>query len=425
MESLEFALGRKRALAAPSPPPTRFVGYFVPNGIRMQKFTPATEGPGFDLPPTLEPLLPLQDRLLVLSGLSNLPGVPEGAGDHAAGTGAFLTAAFPKKTEGEDLSVGVSVDQRIAQGIGAATRFPSLELGLEGGSSTGGCDFGYSCAYIRNVSWTSPSTPAPKMVNPQVVFDRLFAGQDPSLTEAEIALRRKHRLSVLDHVLAEAESLSPKLAKADRLKLGQFMDAVRDLELQIEALSSAPVCEPPGYPAPGLDIPSHAKVMHELLVLALRCDLTRVLTFMLANGFSDRHYAFLGVSGGHHQLSHHGEKPEDVAQLETIDRWEVELLASLAAGLDAVDEGEGTLLDHTLLYWSSELSDGNTHGHEGMPVLLLGKAGGKVSPGRHVVYDPPRPVADLYTAFLEVFEVAGPEGELFGDDATGPLPSLG
>ncbi len=404
-------------------PPQRLICYFVPNGLRMQVFTPEKEGKSYVLTPTLEPLAPFKQQSLILSGLASAPGQPdEGGGDHASGTGSFLSARHCKRTEGQDIVNGVSVDQVVAGQIGGATRFGSIQLGLEGGSSVGGCDFGYSCAYLRNVSWVDESTPLPKMINPQLVFDRFFAGADATASAEQIAMRRHHRRSVLDYVAGEAKRLQPRLGAGDKVKLDSYLTSVREVELAIEALANAPVCDAPGYPAPQLDIEAHARVMADLMVIALKCDLTRVASFMFANGFSERHYAFLGVTEGHHALSHHSDKPEAIAQLELIDRWEVVQLAYLLEKLAAVEEADGsTLLDNTLVYWSSEMSDGNSHDHFGIPVILAGGGASLIKGGRHVVYPDKTPMANLFVSMLQAFGVAT---DAFGDDGTAPLTHL-
>lgn len=428
LESLTPGVARRYAFAAPDDTPEggaahpkRNVFWFVPNGIHMPSWTPSAEGPDYALPLILEPLAGLRGELTVLTGLANLPGIPDGPGDHAAGTGSFLTARHVHKTEGDDIKNGISVDQAIANAVGGDTRFASVQLGIEGGSSVGGCDSGYSCAYIRNISWAGDKTPMPKMVNPQLVFDRFFAGFDPGATKAQIATRRKHQLSVLDYAFEQAKGLSTNLAQSDLHKLDEYMTSVRELELQIETLADAPTCEPIAYPAPNLELPEHSQVMSDLMVLALRCDLTRQISFMFGNGSTGRSYGFLGVQGGHHDISHHQNNPENFAKLEIINTFEIERFAYFLEKLRGVDTGDGrTLLDDTLVFFSSEISDGNSHGHTDLPVLLAGGRDWAVTPGRHVVYEQ-TPIANLFTSMLQMH---GIEAETFGDDGTGPLDRL-
>lgn len=397
----------------------RFIAWYVPNGINMAKWTPALEGAAYDLSPILTPLLDVKSKLFVLSGLNNTPGQPEGAGDHAGGTSAFLTCRHVVKTEGADIKNGISMDQVAASVVGQATRIPSLQLGTEGGGSAGGCDSGYSCAYTRNISWASETQPLSKTVNPQVVFDQLFGGFDPAATEAEKAKRLKYRTSVLDYALGEANSLSGRLGSTDRRKLEEYMDGVRDLETKL-GKGTGPVCEPIDKPPASLDYPSHVKLMCDLMVLALQCDATRVITFMMRNAGSGMNHDFIGAPGAHHDLSHHNSEQAKLDLLEVIDTWEVAQFAYLVKKLDSVQEGTGTLLDNCAVYFSSEIADGNAHGHKDMPVLLAGSAGGVFSPGRHIKYAG-APLANLFTSILSAM---GVDLKTFGEDGTGTLPGL-
>jgi len=400
-------------------PACRAIFYYVPNGFHMPEWTPAQEGAGYTMPRILAPLAGLRDELLVLSNLANAPGnVPGVPGDHAQGTGAFLTCRTPYKTAGADISLGISLDQVAAEAIGGATTFPSLQLGLQGGGSTGGCDSGYSCAYSRNISWAGESTPLPKMTNPRLVFDRLFAGLDADMTAEAIARRKAHRLSVLDHVTAEASVLSGTLGAADRAKLDEYLTGVRDLEVRIESADEEAQCDPGPEPPLDYSYPEHVRLMSDLMVLALRCDATRLITFMLQNAASNRNYGFIGVSGAHHELSHHQNDAATQELLTQIGTWEVEQLAYLLEGLRAVDEGGSTLLDNTVVYFSSEIADGNAHQHEDLPVLLAGRAGGALEPGRHVLLPDREPLANLYVTLLQLL---GVDADAFGVDGTRAL----
>ena len=319
----------------PPPPPRRMVVFYVPNGIHMPDWTPAVTGPDYVLPPILEPLAPFKDQLLVLSGLNNLAAKANFAGDHARGTGSFLTCMPVLKSEA-NIQNGVSVDQQLAKAIGDWTTFPSLELGAEGGGSTGGCDSGYSCAYTRNIAWADAQTPVPKEVNPQEVFDRLFKGYDQTLTVAQVERRRLLRLSVLDFVEEDAKALKLVLGKADRQKLTQYLDAVRELEKRIEKEAEAPQCYPGQKPAPALDVETHVRLMADLTALAFQCDLTRVVTFMLGNAGSNRVFSNLGINDAHHYLSHHAGDVSKQAKLSVIDTWETAQLAYLLDKLAAI-----------------------------------------------------------------------------------------
>ena len=411
----------KAALADAPAPPTRLLFYFVPNGIHMEAFTPATAGTGFELTPILTPLAAHQSKLNVISGLGNKPAIVPVAGDHARGTGSFLTCVTPVKSEGADVFNAKSVDQVAAEAHGDATLFPSLQLGTVNAISIGSCDSGYSCAYSRNISWAGPSTPLPKISKPQVLFDRLFGGMDPAATEEEIARRRLLRTSVLDGAIEDAVRLQALLGKGDQLKVGEYLESVYEVEQLIQQAAQAPACDAPAAPGEPGDVPGLLKAMSDLMVIALTCDMTRVMSFMLGDGGSNRSYDFIGVSGAHHEISHHQNDPGNWDKLTTIDIWEAEQLAYLLGRMDAVAEGEGTLLDHSAVFWSSEIEDGNSHSHVNLPVVLAGGAGGRIPGGRHLVYEDEQPIADLFISLLDTVDVVV---DSFGADGTGPLAGL-
>lgn len=416
--ALPFLESLLPAQARAAAPPQRLIFYFVPNGIHMPAWTPASTGADYALTPILQPLSAWKSELLVLSGLSNLSGRPDGDGDHAGGTSAFLTCAKANKS-GSDVRLGISVDQVAAQKLGPGSRFPSLQLGLDGGSSGGQCDSGYSCAYTTNISWAGIRTPLPKMHDPRAVFDVLFAGADQGKTADQLASRRRTRKSVLDYVLGEAQSLSPRLGTNDRRKLDEYMSAVRSVEMRIDNPTlSCGTKRPPDKP---MRFSEHAKLMADLLVLALSCDLSRVVSFMWGNGLSNRSYAFLGVPGAHHELSHHGGNPAIQSELQIINTYEVQQVAYLVDALSQVKEGASSLLDQTAIYFSSDISDGNAHMHADLPVLLLGRLGGTLKPGRHLRY-PDQPVSNLFLSLLRAIDHPQPR---FGSDSTAPLEGLG
>jgi len=417
----------RRATAEPGVSPLRALFYYLPCGIHMPSWTPATEGPGFALPKILEPLLDEQNMVdlrgdvLVLSGLANLPAKPEGPGDHAGGTSAFLTCTHVLKSETEFLN-DISIDQLIANAIGGETPHRSLQFGTASGGTMGNCDSGYSCAYTSNVSWADPKTPLPKLSSPQVIFDLLFSGFDPDATAEELARRRANRLSVIDYAGDQVQALQTKLGKTDRDKLDQYLTGLRDLEKRVTNESTDPICELPAmFSGAFQDYQGHVDLMTELMVLSLQCDQTRVITFMLENAGSYRDYAFIGAPGAHHEISHHQDLPENFAKLETIDRWEIAQFANLLQKLKNSPDGDGNLLDNTVVYLSSEIADGNAHNHNNLPVLLAGKLGGALSPGRHVKYANEPPLADLFVSIAQAF---GVDTDTFGDDGTGPLPNL-
>lgn len=419
LEQMMPSIARAQTMGVPAP--RRLVAFYVPCGIHMQKWTPAATGSSYALTPTLQPLANHKSKFLVLSGLANNPAKPDGPGDHASGTGAFITAAHPFKTEGADIKNGISLDQVAANHLKQFTRLPSLELGTDGGGSTGNCDSGYSCAYARNISWAGPQTPLPKETNPSLVFDRLFAGIDPNATQAQIQKRKAYKQSVIDFVRDDANQLKNRLGATDQKKMDEYLTAVREVELRIQAIEEGTTCEPGANPGTPGDIRDRTKAMLDMIALAFQCDQTRVASFMLGNAGSNRVFSFLGLTSGHHTYSHHQSVQANYDALATIDHWEVQQLAYLFDKLDAIQEPDGTVLDNSLVFFSSEIEDGNAHRHTNMPIILGGGGGGAVTPGRHVKYTTAIPVANL---FISMLASVGVNVSTFGDDGTGPLPQL-
>ncbi|TNE85894.1 MAG: DUF1552 domain-containing protein [Deltaproteobacteria bacterium] len=416
LPTLTSALPRAAWAGAPGTPPVRLVFWYVPNGMVMDRFRPLSTGFDYTLNTITAPLAGVRDDVTVLTGLENAAASVPLAGDHARGTGSFLTCRTVTQTAGADIENGISVDQVFAQATAGQTPFPSIELGTEGGDAVGDCDSGYSCAYVRNISWAGVATPLPKITDPRLAFSRLFAGYDPTVTAEEIERRKQLRLSVIDYVLEDANALHGRLGRTDQLKLDEYLTAVRQLETRIELLGDQQ-CVPGEAPDSSLDVEGRVQAMNDLMVLALQCDLTRVATFMLGNGGSNRAYDFLGVTGAHHEISHHGNDATNLANLTTIDTWEVAQFADLVQKLGAVQEADGSrLLDHTLAYFSSEISDGDWHNHNDLPVLLAGGGGGAVLPGRHVELPAGTPMANL---FLTMLNAAGVAESSFGQDSTG------
>jgi hypothetical protein len=407
----------RAAQAAPGDVPRRLITFYVPNGIFMPAFTPASIGPNYPVPPILAPLAELQYQLipnvLVLSGLDNPPSLPDGDGGHAAGTGGFLTCHHVKKSESE-IENAISMDQVYAQALGDATPVSSLQLGIEGGNGVGNCDSGYSCAYTRNISWADAVTPLPKLTSPQLAFDLMFGGADPQATAEQTARRRHARKSVLDYVRADAQTLKLSLGSTDKIKLEQYLDGVRELELRIEHESMGPACEVGSFSGNYPDLQGHVRAMLDLIVLALTCDTTRVVSFMLGNGASTQVYDFLGINSAHHDLSHHAGDPNLQAQLQIIDTWEVAQFAYLLHRLRSVPEGPSNLLENSLVFFSSELEDGNTHAQTNLPVLVAGSAGGRIITGQHMNIDDGR-MSQLFLTMLQALDV---DIGSFGDDGT-------
>jgi len=387
--------------------PKRMAFLYVPNGAHMPAWTPTAEGAAFDLPATLEPLAGLRDDVLVLSGLAQDGAFAhgDGGGDHARAMACFLTGVHPLKTD-TNIRAGVSVDQIAAQKVGKYTRFSSLELGCDRGAQSGACDTGYSCAYSSNISWRSATTPMAKEVNPRLVFDRLFASQARTGTAAERSRRDLYKRSILDFVAEDASQLKGRLGTTDRRKVDEYLTAVRELEKRV-ALSERdePSASPSGdFQKPGgipQAYPDHVRLMLDLMVLAFQGDVTRVSTFAYANEGSTKPYPFIGVPEGHHDLSHHGNDPKKHEKIQKINRFHMEQFAYFLAKLKATPEGDGTLLDNSMIVYGSAIADGNKHNHNELPILLAGKGGGTIKSGRHVRFPKNTPLNNLYLSMLD------------------------
>lgn len=410
------------ALARPPKQPVRCLFVFSPNGMNQQQWRPRGDGPDAKFEATLAPLQPLQSRLTVFRGLAIDAGFAhgDGPGDHARSASSYLTCAHPRKTGGADIHVGVSIDQQIAAQVGSATAFASLELGLERGAAAGICDSGYSCAYSNNVSWRTASVPVAKETEPRAVFTRLFGDPQQASDAAAAAAEARTRRSLLDLVAGDAKALRGALGAADRQKLEQFLTSVRELEQRLERVDRAE----PQVAVPGglLERGGYAEklaLMYELVALAFATDKTRVVTLMLGNGGSNRSYKFLDVPDGHHDLSHHGKKEEKLAALAKINRFQVEQLAAFLQRLVAQRDGDGDLLQQSLVVFGSGLGDGDRHNHDDLPVLLAGEGGG-VARGRGHVVLPGKatPMANLH---LAVARAMGCKDERFADSVE-PLP---
>jgi hypothetical protein len=401
--------------------PMRMAFVYVPNGIIMPDWTPEKEGAGFDLPPILKPLANHQSRMMVLSGLTLNGGraLGDGAGDHARAAASFLTGAHPKKTAGADITNGVSIDQLAAQKIGHQTRFPSLELGCEENKMVGNCDSGYSCAYSNSLAWKSATTPLPPEINPRQLFERLFG--DATETAADRSKREKYAKSILDFVREDARKLQGTVGANDKRKLDEYLTAVREIELRIVAAEASnrqatPTIEKPtGVPAEFAD---HMRLMFDLMLTAFQTDQTRIITFMVCREGSGRTYREIGVPDAHHPLTHHQGNPEWIAKVSKINRYHTEQFAYFLDRINGVEEGDGSLLDHTLVLYGSGLSDGNRHRHEDIPCLIAGGRTPKL--GHHLRYPKETPLTNLY---LSMLDRVGASAESFGD-STGRLDSL-
>jgi len=388
------------AVAKAAAGPKRLAWLYVPNGIDMQNWTPATFGKDYELTPTLQPLAPFRDKMMVISGLvcdkANQNG--DGPGDHARAQSAYLTGCQPRKAEGAGIKSGLSADQAAADRIGHLTKFASLELGVEEGRQVGSCDNGYSCAYSHNLSWHNEKTPMVKDCNPQSIFDRLFTNNDPRETAEARARRENDNKSILDFLVGDADRVNKKLAYSDKQKMDEYLTAVREIEQRLQRASEVTVKVPDGAVRPEVtpandkasvqnnntNYPTHAKLVLDMMVLAFQADLTRVITMPFADEGSNQQYPWAGADVQHHGTSHHGGDPAKMAFLQKINQFHVEHTAYLLAKLDAIQEGNGTLLDNCLITHGGGISDGNRHNHDVLPLAMFGKGGGGITTGRHM-----------------------------------------
>ncbi|QDT02014.1 hypothetical protein K227x_03850 [Rubripirellula lacrimiformis] len=421
------SIAPKAVAASPTlGPPQRMAFIFVPNGVHLPDWTPKQQGVGFDLPHILGPLAPVQDDLMVISGLTHDKGRAngDGAGDHARSASVFLTGAQPRKTSGENIRSGVSVDQVAAQAAGQATRFASLELGCEAGRSAGNCDSGYSCAYSSNVSWSSDSMPVAKETNPRLVFERLFGDGTAPKNDANAKRRDELKKSVLDFISDDARSLQSKLGGNDKHKLEEYLSGVREVERRIQRSDDEPKLSvdvdypiPKGTPS---DYGEHIRLMCDMMVMAFQTDRTRIATCMLADAGSNRSYRHINIAEGHHDLSHHRGEAEKHAKIREINRFHVAQLAYFLQKLKSTPDGEGNLLDNSMICYGSAISDGNRHNNEDLPVLLAGRAGGQIDSGRHIHVARETPMCNLFMSMLDRF---GTPVDFVGD-STGRVSEL-
>jgi Protein of unknown function (DUF1552) len=361
----------------------------------------------------------------VLSNLAQINGrsFGDGGGDHARAGATWLTGVHPKKTEGADIRSGVSADQIAARELRKNTQFASLEIGVEAPSLAGGCDSGYSCAYTNTVSWSSPTSPNPMEVNPRVLFERLFGDGDSTDPAARMAAL-KERGSLLDFVKGSVDRMETRLGQGDRRKLTEYLDAIRDIERRIQkaeeqnaTLKMPVIALPVAAPEEFVD---HARLMMDLMVIAYQADLTRVVSFMLAREGSNRNYRAIGISDGHHDCTHHQNDPEKIAKTIKINTHHVEQFAYLVNRLKSTPDGDGTLLDHSMILYGSSISDGNRHTHTDLPLALIGGGSGSLKGGRHVRYADETPMTNL---LLSMLDKAGVHTEKLGD-STGTLQHL-
>ena len=403
-------------------PRTRFTGIFVPHGMAPGYWVPAKAGAGFEFPMILSPLEPFRDRTVVLSGLwSKSAEPPPGVtgADHWVAA-AYLCADKPRKTAGADIYDGTTIDQLIAEKIGQETLLPSMQLGVEDpGANSSNCGEGYSCAYTNSISWSTPTKPLPMEINPQVVFERLFGDGG---TAEERAARRQQDRSILDSITKTLARFKVRIGAEDRVRVDEYLGDVREIErrLQIAAKASTevPTTTPYGVPE---SFDEHIKLQFDLLALAFRADITRVSTLLYARDLTARVYPESGTTISFHGGSHHAEDPKRIAEYAKLNRYHVAMLAYFIDKLRSTADGDGTLLDHSLILYGSNMGDSNQHLHYDVPHLLLGGASGKLKGGRHLAF-PTRTVTtgNLLLSILDLFGVAQ---DRVGD-STGKLVNL-
>ena len=386
--------------------PQMRLGYcYIPHGAVMSNWTPAAEGSGFELSRTLMPLAQHRDQVIVVSNLAHklagAQGPGDSGGDHGRSPSVFLNGVHPKRTEGEDVRAGTTVDQIAATHIGQDTPLPSLELATEDMTGLiGACDVGFSCTYTNTISWRTPTTPLPMEINPRVVFDRLF-GDGSNAAERLSRIQREH--SILDAVTMQVSHLQRGLGANDRNRVAEYLDNVREIERRIqltEKKNSASV----KLPDTPIGIPDdhevHSKMMFDLMALAFQADITRVSTFMMAREVSYRTFPQIGVPDPFHATSHHQDNPEKLEKLTKINTYHVSLIAYFMDKLKAIPDGDGTLLDHSLVLFGSSMSNSNMHNHSPLPVFVAGGACGRVKGGRHIKYPEETPMANLLATTL-------------------------
>jgi hypothetical protein len=397
---------------------------YMPNGVAKNStgidyWTPKGEGAGFELSQILTPLQPFRDRMLVVSGLDHNQaetGNDGASGDHTRGTSSWLTGVYPKRTEGADVRNGVSADQVAASMLGRETALPSIELAIDLNFLAGQCENSYSCVYLNTLAWSSPTAPLPTENNPRVVFERLFGDGG---TPAQRAAQARQTASLLDSVLDDLARLRNRLGAGDRAKVGEYVDSVREVERRIQGVERRADAELPALDRPK-GVPErfdeHVKLMYELQWLAFRADVTRVVTFMLGRDLNFRTYPEIGINEGHHGLSHHQDRPEQIQKYAKLGAYQAQLLAGFLERLRDTPEGDGSLLDHSVFLYGAGLSNPNTHSHTNLPLVVI-NGSGTLKGGRHVVMPRRTPMTNL---LLTLLDNVGVHRDTFGD-STGRL----
>ena len=396
---------------------------YVPNGVAMNDslnyWTPKGSGAGFDFSPILTPLVPHRDRLTIVSGLAQKQGesLGDGNGEHTRACATWLAGVHPKKTEGADIRLTTTADQIAAAHLGKETVLPSMEMiASEIDLVLGGqCEAGYSCAYMNTVSWQSPTTPLPVENNPSVIFDRLF-GEGGSPDERLDRMKRKR--SLLDRVNSDLARLQRSLGPSDRLRISEYLDAVREVERRIQMAEEQNSNSTLPVPNRPIGIPSqyddHLRLLYDLQWLAYQGDLTRVFSLMYGRELNSRSYPEIGISEPHHGLSHHGDRPEQIEKFSRLNTYQVQLFAYFLDKLRSTPDGDGNLLDHTILLYGGAMSNPNVHLHVNLPLVVAGGGAGTLKGGRHLTFDPAKSVP-MTNLLVSLLDKAGVAVERLGD----------
>jgi hypothetical protein len=403
--------------------PIRMGFVYVPNGIDMRHWNPSYEGALGEMPRILKPLEPFKKDITMLSNLTHNGGraLLDGAGDHGRCCGGYLSGVQVRKTS-VDIKAGISCDQIVANAIGQQTRFPSLEIGLEDARQAGDCDSGYSCAYTNNLAWRSETQPLPPILDPRALFERLF-GKGAELSPEARARQTKFRRSILDFVSEDTQKLQTGLGPTDKRKLDEYLSSIREIERQLEkaehdnSVIDPKMDKPYGVPA---DFAEHFKLMSDMMTVAFQADLTRVFSFLVTREGTSRAYREIGISDGHHPLTHHMNKAEMMEKVAQINTYHVKQFAAWVEKLKSIKEGDSNLLDNSMIVYGAGLSDGNRHTHEDLPTIIAGTGGGYIKAGRRIVARRETPMSNL---FLTMMDRMGARVEHFGD-ASGRLRGL-
>ncbi len=413
--------GRALATTA-SGAPLRMAYLYTPNGVNLEKWRPNGTASSYKMGESFGSMEKHREDFQIFTGFEqkNATNGGDGPGDHARANAVFLTSTRPKKTAGSDIKLGISVDQVAANAVADQTRFASLELSTSGVRKAGKCDSGYSCAYQFNLSWRSENQPMTPESNPRAVFERLFGAGNSKERENSLGQRLASKKSVLDFIKNDAKALHRYLGRTDQHKLDEYLTGVREIEKQIEKAESLGIPVDPGVPAPEAhtSFEEHLRMMFDMMVLAFKTDSTRVTSFMMSHDGSNRSFGHIGVNEGHHNLSHHKGKEENLAKIAKIDEFYLAQMSYFLGRMKNTEDVDGkSLLHNSMIVYGSAISDGNRHNHNDLPIILAGNGGGVFKPGRHVDMGEDIPLSNLYLRMLNEF---GVNEKRFGD-STGVL----